>query len=243
VTLDRVGQRLAGSYRVTSVEHTYGADRPYTVKFVCGGKEAADMTDLLGAAAGDLARKGWGSLVIGLVTNNDDPDRLGRVKVKYPTLSDSDESSWARVATPGGGAARGVQWIPEVGDEVLVGFELDDKTRPMILGGLWSRKDKPPQPDTVQSGQTNAHLMASRRNHRVTLTDDPKSAIDLTLGDSGSALHLEKSESTLGGEQKLSVTAATIEVKASQKVVIEAPQIEISARSELKLSGKPIRLN
>ena len=78
------------------------------------------------------------------MTNNDDTDKLGRVKVKYPTLSDSDESTWARVATPGGGVQRGLQWIPEVGDEVLVGFELGDKTRPMILGGLWSRKDKPP---------------------------------------------------------------------------------------------------
>jgi len=243
VALDRVGRRLAGNYRVTSVEHTYGADKPYTVRFVCGGKEAADMSDLLGSAAADLSRRGWGGLVIGLVTNNDDTDKLGRVKVKYPTLSDSDESTWARVATPGGGVQRGLQWIPEVGDEVLVGFELGDKTRPMILGGLWSRKDKPPQPDATQGGKTTLHLMASRKNHRVVLTDDPKSAVDLTLGDAQSALHLEKSESKLNGEQKLSVTGATIEIKATQKLVIEAPQIEISARSELKLSGKPIRLN
>ncbi len=243
VALDRVGRRLAGSYRVTSVEHLYGADKPYVTRFVCGGKEAADMTDLLSSTAADLSRRGWGSLVIGLVTNNDDPDKLGRVKVKYPTLSDSDESTWARVATPGGGAQRGLQWIPEVGDEVLVGFELDDKTRPMILGGLWSRKDKPPQPDGTKGGKTTLHLMASRKNHRVTLTDDPKSAVDITLGDTKTALHLEKAESTLNGEQKLSVTGVTIEVKATQKLVIEAPQIEISARSELKLSGKPIRLN
>src|SRR5437764_791566 len=46
VALDRVGRRLAGNSRVTSVEHTYGADKPYTVRFVCGGKEAADMSDL-----------------------------------------------------------------------------------------------------------------------------------------------------------------------------------------------------
>jgi uncharacterized protein involved in type VI secretion and phage assembly len=243
VALDRVGTRLAGSYRVTSVEHTYGADRPYTVRFVCGGKEAADMADLVASSAADLSQKGWGGLVIGLVTNNDDKDHLGRVKVKFPTLSDSDESTWARVATPGGGAQRGLQWLPEVGDEVLVGFELGDKTRPMILGGLWSRKDKPPQPDATKGGQTTLRLLASRKNHRVVLTDDPKSAVDLTLGDAQSALHLEKAESKLGGEQKLSVTGATIEVKATQKLVIEAPQIEISARSELKVSGKPIRLN
>jgi hypothetical protein len=243
VALERVGRRLSGNYRVTSVEHVYGADRPYTTRFVCGGKDAADMTDLLNSSAADLGRRGWGSLVIGLVTNNDDPDKLGRVKVRFPTLSDADESTWARVATPGGGAQRGLQWLPEVGDEVLVGFELDDKTRPMILGGLWSRKDKPPQADATQGGQTTLRLLASRKNHRVVLTDDPKSAVDLTLGDSKSALHLEKAESSLNGEQKLQITGATIEIKATQKLVIEAPQIEVTARSELKLTGKPIRLN
>ena len=81
------------------------------------------------------------------------------------------------------------------------------------------------------------------KNHRVVLTDDPKSAVDLTLGDAKSTLHLEQSESTLNGEQKLTVTGATIEIKASQKLVIEAPQIEMTARAELKVAGKPIRLN
>jgi uncharacterized protein involved in type VI secretion and phage assembly len=222
----------------------YGADRPYVTRFVCGGKDAADLADLLGQSAADLGRKGWSGLVVGLVTNNEDGEHLGRVKVRFPTLSDSDESTWARVASAGAGAARGMQWLPEVGDEVLVGFELGDLTRPMVLGGLWSRKDKPPQPDdAVNGGHTTVRVLASRKNHRVVLTDDPKSAVDLKLGDTSTALHLEKDESRLTGEQKLSVNAAVIEIKASQKLVIEAPQIEITAKSELKATGKPIRLN
>jgi hypothetical protein len=75
------------------------------------------------------------------------------------------------------------------------------------------------------------------------LTDDPKSAVDLSLGDTSTALHLEKDESRLTGEQKLSINGATIEIKATQKLVIEAPSIEVNAKSELKLTGKPIRLN
>src|SRR5256886_10389540 len=174
VSVQRVGRRLAGKYRVTSVEHVYGTDKPYTTRFVCGGKDAADMADLLGGASADLARKGWGGLAVGLVTNNDDPDKLGRVKVRFPTLSDSDESTWARVASAGAGAARGMQWLPEVGDEVLVGFELDDKTRPMILGGPWSRKDKPPQPDDpTEGGQRTMLVLASRQNHHAGPTEGP----------------------------------------------------------------------
>ena len=244
VSVQRVGRRLAGKYRVTSVEHIYGSDKPYTTRFVCGGKDAADMADLLGGASADLARKGWGGLAVGLVTNNDDKEKLGRVKVRFPTLSDSDESTWARVASAGAGAARGMQWLPEVGDEVLVGFELDDKTRPMVLGGLWSRKDKLPHPDdAVKDGKTTVRVLASRKNHQFMITDDPKSALDLKLGDTSTAMHLEKDESKLTAEQKLAVAGATIEIKATQKLVIEAPQIEITAKSELKVAGKPIRLN
>lgn len=247
IRLERVGQRLAGRYRVTSVEHVYGTGRPYTTRFVCGGKEATDLADLLGGgpagAAGQAERRGWGSLVVGIVTNNNDPDKLGRIKVRFPTLSDSDESTWARVAAPGAGPRRGMQWLPETDDEVLVGFELDDKTRPIVLGGLWNRTDPPPEAEVVRSGQVTARALASRRNHRLVLTDDPTSTVELSLGDAGSVLHLEKSESRLDGEQKLVVSGQQVEIKATQKLVLDAPQVEISAQTELKLSGKPIRLN
>ena len=58
-------------------------------------------------------------VVVGVVTNNEDPDDMGRVKVKLPWLSDKEESNWARIATPMAGKERGVYFLPEVDDEVL----------------------------------------------------------------------------------------------------------------------------
>jgi uncharacterized protein involved in type VI secretion and phage assembly len=55
-------------------------------------------------------------VVVGIVTNNQDPEKLGRVKVKYPWLSDSEESHWARMATLMAGKDRGSFYLPEVGD-------------------------------------------------------------------------------------------------------------------------------
>ena len=96
------------SYQVTSVEHVYGGDAAYVTRFVCGGKEPAFLADLVGGGGnGAGPKRGWGSLVIGLVTNCDDPEQRGRVKVKFPTLSDNDESAWARVCSPGAGPDRG----------------------------------------------------------------------------------------------------------------------------------------
>ena len=244
ITLDKVGTRLAGRYRVTTVEHLYGADRPYVTRFACGAKESDGLVDLLGGggAANRAENRGWGSLVVGVVTNNDDRESQARVKVTFPTLS-QDESAWARVATIGAGAARGIQWLPEVGDEVLVGFENDDKARPIVLGGLWGRKDKPPEASPTQDGKVNDRIMASRRNHRIVLTDDPTSRIAVKLGDAECELVLEKDESRLGGEKKLVISAEQIEIRASRSLALQAQNMEIKAGSSLTVTGKPIKLN
>jgi phage protein D len=249
VRIEQVGSRLSGKYRVTSVEHVYGAGRPYVTRFVCGGKESAGLADLIGAAGGGglsnggVERRSWGSLVIGIVTNNADPEKLGRVKVTFPTLSEEDESTWARVVTPGGGPKRGMQWLPEVDDEVLVGFELDDKTRPVVFGGLWNRQDPPPEPDPCANGVVQSRALVSRGDSRLTMTDDPTPSVHLSLGGDTCHIHLEKTESRVTGEQKLVISATQIEIKATQKLALSAAQIEVTASGPLTASGKPIKLN
>jgi phage protein D len=244
VQIDQVGRRLAGGYRVTSVEHVYGAGQPYLTRFVCGGKDAAGLADLAGgtpATADD--RRAWGNLVIGIVTNNADPERLGRVKVTFPTLSPDDESAWARVVAPGVGTGRGMQWLPEIDDEVLVGFELDDKNRPVVLGGLWSRTDPPPQPDPCANGVVAARTLASRKDSRLVLTDDPTPAVDLVLGGSVCRVHLERSESSVTGDQKLVISATEVEIRATRKLALTGAEVDITASGTLTQVGKPIKLN
>jgi uncharacterized protein involved in type VI secretion and phage assembly len=243
VQIEQVGSRLSGRYRVTSVEHVYGAGRPYVTRFTCGGKEPAGLADLVGAGNGAVERRGWGSLVIGIVTNNADPEKLGRVKVTFPTLTDQDESTWARMVTPGGGAKRGMQWLPEVDDEVLVGFELDDKTRPVVLGGLWNRQDPPPQPDVSSGGVVTARVLASRADSRLVMTDDPTPSVRLSLGGDNCHVHLERTESALTGDQKLVISATQVEVRATQKLALSGAQVEITASGPLTVSGNPIKLN
>jgi phage baseplate assembly protein gpV len=242
VTLDRVGRRLAGKYRLTSVEHVYGTNRPYVTRFVSGGRDADGLADLLGGGAGRSDHRGWGSLVVGVVTNNDDGGGQARVKVKFPTLHDQ-ESGWARVVGPGAGAKRGIEWLPEVGDEVLVGFENDDKARPLVLGGLWGRKDKPPEASPTRDGKVNQRILASRKDHRLVFVDDPTGTVELRMGDAKALLHLEKAESKLAGDQKLVITADQIEVNATQKLSLSGKQVEITASGSMTVSGQPIRLN
>jgi uncharacterized protein involved in type VI secretion and phage assembly len=83
-------------------------------------------------------------VVIGIVTNTDDPDNLGRVKLRFPWLSDSDESNWARIVTLLAGNKIGAYFPPMVDDEVLVAFQHGDVRAPFVLGMLWNGVDPPP---------------------------------------------------------------------------------------------------
>jgi uncharacterized protein involved in type VI secretion and phage assembly len=240
IHIEGIGSRMTGNWRVTGVEHTYGAGRPYVTRFVCGGKEPGGLADLTGPGGAD--RRGWSGLVVGIVTNNEDPEKLGRIRVKFPTLSADDESAWARIATPGGGKERGLQWLPEVNDEVLVGFELDDHTRPVVLGGLWNRQDGPPDPGVAAGGVIKQRMLVSRTDSRIVLDDD-KPSVSVSLGGSPCLVKLEKSESSVVGDQKLVVSATQIEIKATQKLVLSGAQVEITSSGPLTASGKPIRLN
>jgi uncharacterized protein involved in type VI secretion and phage assembly len=247
VKLEGIGTRLAGQYRVTSVEHLYGTGRPYTTRFVCGGKEPSGLADLLTSAPGTAASGGastsWGGLVVGIITNNKDDENLGRVKVKFPTLSDQDESTWARVSTLGAGPKRGMQWLPEVDDEVIVGFEHDDHTRPVVLGGMWNRTDQVPLPSAVAKGKVNERGLVSRIDSKLLFTDDPTPSVHLSLGGDKNKLHLEKAGSAFASEEKIVIEAKEIEVKATQKLILSGAEVEITASGQMTVSGKPIKLN
>lgn len=214
IEVEGVGERLGGRYRLTEVEHVYGPDTPYVTRFTCGGREPGGLPDLLGAHGGEEPDRA--ALVVGVVTNIDDEDHLGRVKVRLSTVAPDDESTWARVVAPGAGASCGIQWLPEVGDEVVVGFEQRDLRRPLVLGGLWNREDSPPS-RSVEAGKVAVRTLTSREGHRLELRD--------------------------GAQAGATLEAPEIEITAARKLVLRAPQIEIAADGECKITGKPIRLN
>jgi len=116
-----------------------------------------------------FARHGFSGVTTGVVTNNKDPEDLGRVKVKFPWLSEKEETHWARVLTPMAGPGRGLYLLPEVNDEVLVAFEHGDMNFPYVLGALWNGKDKPP--GSNKDGKNNLRTVKSRSGHVITLDD------------------------------------------------------------------------
>jgi phage baseplate assembly protein gpV len=109
--------------------------------------------------------------IIGIVTDNKDPNKLGRVKVRFPTMpnNDQDTSWWAPISSLGAGKDRGWWFLHEVDDEVLVLFECGDIRRPVVVGALWNGVDKPPESN---SGSNPKRLIVSREGSKITFDDD-----------------------------------------------------------------------
>jgi len=161
-----VGQKFSGLYRVAAATHVLRGGSTYETRFAT---EAAHT--LLANVSSTGTKPSFGAqLVIGVVTNNRDPDDLGRVRVQYPALGPDAESAWARVLTPSAGSARGILMLPVVGEEVLVGFEHEDTTRPYVLGSLFNGVDKPGE-DLLQDYDGSFALLSDHKVHISAIED------------------------------------------------------------------------
>ncbi|MFE3901376.1 VgrG-related protein [Streptomyces sp. NPDC059153] len=158
VALNAVGAPFEGRYTVTSSRHVFDPVRGYETWLTVSGQQERSLFGLTGGGpgpGGSGVGAGGGSrcvgLVSGTVTDTHDPEGSGRVKVRFPWLSDEYASDWARTAQSGG-TSGGEAFIPEIGDEVLVGFEHGHLDRPYVLAGLYNGKDRPSQGSGGGSG-------------------------------------------------------------------------------------------
>jgi uncharacterized protein involved in type VI secretion and phage assembly len=198
-------------------------------------------------------------VTIAIVTNNNDPDGQGRVKLKYPWMADDVESGWARVAGTGAGNERGLYCLPEVNDEVLVAFEHGEVNRPLVISGLWNGVDAPPVPvgEAIQNGNVHTRAFKTRSGHTLTFVDDSEGKIELqtagghrlTLDDQNSAVQIE----TSGGiTVNLDDSNGGVTIQCSGKLQIEAQQdialkagtnMNLEASGQVVIRGATIDLN
>lgn len=239
VDVDGVSDRYSGQYTLSSVTHQFRTESGYTTEFTVSGGRAPDIAQTL---AGKQKAKKQDGFVIGIVTNNDDPKGQGRVKVKFPWLSEKDESDWARVASVGGGKKRGIEWIPEVDDEVLIGFEMGDMHHPYVIGGLWNGKDDPPEPTSkvVRGGKTIRRVMYSRLGHKIVLDDSDDKPHILIEDKNGNIIKLDSKTNDLTIHVK-----GNVDIQADKAMTLKAQQgVTIDGGAgDVTVKGTQIKLN
>lgn len=260
VKLEQVGTRFSGEYLVTNAQHVMspeGFKTTFTVRGIRTGSLAETVFH-----APPIER--WGGAVTAVVTNTNDPDAKGRIKVKFPWLDKDSgqeiESDWARVAAPGAGKNAGFCAIPEVNDEVIVVFEHGDFNRPIVLGGVWGSKLTEPE-ETKGASTGERPLVRTWRSingHRIVMYDDSKKKIEIvttgghtiTLDDQNKKVEVK----TSGGHtvnmddqgQKVEVKHSGGTSKATldaTKVAIEGTMIEIKGSASVKIEAPTIDVN
>lgn len=166
-----LGPRYTGKYYVTDTRHRYSKG-VYKTDFAVRGLRPGS---LLSTLPPKTHLQPGQTLLVGLVTNSKDPKGWGRVKVKYPTLNNNDESQWARVVGLGAAVNRGFYCLPEVNDEVLIGFEHGDIHRPYVIGGVWNGVDKTVETveNTInQAGQVRLRTIRTRTGHTIQFVEE-----------------------------------------------------------------------
>ena len=181
---------------------------------------------------------------IGIVTNTNDPEKLGRIKVKIPVLDDKTELDWARVAVLTAGADRGTLFIPDVGDEVLVAFLLGDLRQPVVIGSLWNQQKKPPAPENKEAP---SYLVRSRSGHEFQINDDKSDGKILLKTKGGHQIEMSDKQGSVQVKDKsgqtITMKSNSIEiVSGSAKVTVKGGNVSIETPSSVKIKGSQVNI-
>ena len=259
VTVAHVPRQFAGSWTVTNAKHIFDpAENGYHTRFYVSGRQDRSLLKL--ASGGTQQHSGLAGLVCGVVTNSKDPDSKGKVKVALPWLSPDYESDWARVVQLGAGRRSGLVFLPEVGDEVLLGFEFGDPRRPYVIGGLINDNSsyEPLSSAVNGSGSVVKRGITSPAGNGLVLEDDlppgppgaaPPNTSSVTLGTGDGNLGLAIDQ--VGGTVTLTCKPAppasrtpagtlTIDCSGAGKIEIKAGAggLKLTSDGQLELSGQ-----
>ncbi len=249
--------RFNGEYIVTGARHIYEGGH-YLVRFTITGFGAETTADLLARNPQQMSPTMTGrvntGIAIGVVTNNEDPDKMGRVKVMFPWLDEQVESAWARWISPMAGNDRGFFCLPEVNDEVAIAFEHGDFNRPYILGALWNGVDTTPDSAAVKSGEVVHRVWKTRTGHIIRLDDTSGAGKIEVIDQSGNnSIVIETAsnkitiksagEIALDATSKITLNAANIEIKGTAGVKIDGAQVEVSGSATTTIKGGVVQIN
>jgi uncharacterized protein involved in type VI secretion and phage assembly len=155
-------------------------------------------------------------VVPAIVSNTQDEEKLGRIKVNFPWLADNSETDWVRVMSPFAGSSRGFFFLPEVGDEVLVAFQKGNINAPYVIGSLWSNIAKPPDENNY------IKIIKTNCGHTITL-DDTSGSEKIEIVDKA-------------GTNKISIDSV------ANSIDIEGMIINITATGVLTLKGASVAI-
>jgi type VI secretion system secreted protein VgrG len=160
-----------------------------------------------------------------VVTDNNDPKGLGRARVRFHWMGETEKSPWLRITSPHGGDGKGMFFVPEVNEEVIVGFEGDSPVKPYILG-------------TVYHGKAKTNFSNAGNDVKALQT---RSGNMIVLNDAEGSVHVADAK---GNDVKID-GSGNINVTASDSIVLTCgdSKIEMKKDGTINITGKKITIN
>ena len=209
-----------GRYRVVEIVHKVDKSGNYSNHFVGTPANNEFITQRYSGSV-----KAYSEMAT--VSSNSDPKGLGRVQVQFDWQKRSGKSTnWIRVQTPDAGgsgiANRGMVFIPEEGDQVMVGFEYGDPNRPYVMGSVFSGSEG------KGGGEgNNKRTILTKSGHQIVFDDDKGGSWGITIADSN------------GNTINLSSSQKTIVISSQENIVLQSKNITLEAEEKIsQKSGK-----
>lgn len=250
VEIEGLGTKFTGKYLITRAIHVVSPEGLKTTISVTGSR-----LGILGEQLRDPVRtQQWPGVVTAVVTNTDDPKKWGRVKVKYPWMSEDAESDWARVIGIGAGKGIGFYSIPSVGDEVMVAFDWGDFGQPVVLGGVWHGKaELPGEVANAKGGnQPRMRTWHSILGHYILFNDVDKrieiqtsNGLKITMDEGTNTITLKSPAVKIDLKQdKLVVeSSGEVSIKGTNVKLEASMNLDIKANGQVNINGAMVNLN
>ncbi len=243
--LEGVGDRFNGNVYVTGITHSI-SEGNWTVdaQFGLNPEWFSETFDVSAKPASGLLPAISG-LQVGIVSQlQDDPDGEDRILVQIPIIDNEEQGIWCRVASLDAGDSRGAFFMPEIEDEVIIGFINEDPNDAIVLGMLHSSA----KPSPITASDDNHEKGFVTRSEMKVLFDDDKKSINISTP-AGKLISLDEDAGTIVIEDENSnvitiddsgivmESAGNIELKAGGDVTIEGTNVSIAANAEFKAEG------
>ncbi|MGO4541611.1 phage baseplate assembly protein V [Paenibacillus sp. 2TAB19] len=170
-----------------------------------------------------------------IVSDNKDPEKLGRVKVRFPLREGQLQTDWIRIASLMGGNDMGTLFVPEVNDEVLVAFLMGRLDQPVVIGTLWSKKAPPP----AGKEKNDVRKIKTRSGHEITFDDNSTDGSITIKTSKGHSIEMDdkgkKVSITMQNTQQsivLDSTANKVTVKSG-----DTAKLEMTSQGDVTMTG------
>ena len=245
INIEGLGDRFNGSAFISGVSHSYASNWNTHLHIGLDHKFLTESYDDVQAIPSSSLLPAISGLHVGKVTAiHDDPLGENRIKVKLPLISTEEEGTWARITTLDAGDNRGSFYMPEVDDEVIVGFLNDDPRNPIVIGMVHSSAKTAPFEATEENDEKG---FVSRSEMKLVF-DDGKNHILLEtpngnkvlLSEEEGAIQIEDENGnivTLDSGGILLDSAGDVNINAGGDVNIEGVNINLKAQSAFKAEG------